>query len=212
MSLWIPAHQELARHPKVRRVARDLDTSRAEVVGRLMFLWWWALDYAQDGYIGDYYDLCDALDIDPDDDGYIDSLVAHGFLDAMPEGWMIHDWADYAGKAVGAREARRSDGAYGNHVRWHVHEGRANPDCQWCSGGDSGGDRGANRRAEQSRADEIRAEQAGITTEDLYTEARAVLAERQADGYQIDDPARFLKFLIQTEEVQHRARKRAWAQ
>jgi hypothetical protein len=55
---WIESHQSLGRHPKTKAAARALDISRVQLVGHLHYLWWWALDFAEDG---------DLSGIDPDD-------------------------------------------------------------------------------------------------------------------------------------------------
>ena len=46
---WIESHQELANHPKTKRFKRALGISTPQAIGHLHLLWWWALDYAQDG-------------------------------------------------------------------------------------------------------------------------------------------------------------------
>lgn len=46
---WLRSHQELARHPKVKRLSRQLNISLPQAIGHLHLLWWWCMDYAQDG-------------------------------------------------------------------------------------------------------------------------------------------------------------------
>jgi hypothetical protein len=43
---WIEAHQELAHHPKIRRLARELGVPKAQAIGHLLMLWLWAVSYA----------------------------------------------------------------------------------------------------------------------------------------------------------------------
>jgi hypothetical protein len=212
MSLWIPVHQTLPRHPKLRRCARELDVDQATVVGRLVMLWTWALDFAPDGWIDNYADLCDALGVDEAEDGWGETLSRHGFLDPYDDGWQIHDWEDYGGKATAAREARQADGAYGNHVRWHVNQNRRSPDCQWCeSPPESPPDGAGTRRAEQIREDQIRKQLGDEPTRtELYAEAERLADERIAAGYVVDNREAYVNHLAQHAEVEHRARKRKW--
>lgn len=82
------------------------------MVGHLHFLWWWAVDYAEDGDLSQYdaFDVADAAGWDGDPDTFIDALVVcgpgedSGFLDADKH---LHDWSDYAGKLISQREANR---------------------------------------------------------------------------------------------------------
>ncbi len=46
---WFESHQSLGDHPKTIRAAHTLKISTPQLVGHLSYLWWWALDYAQDG-------------------------------------------------------------------------------------------------------------------------------------------------------------------
>lgn len=58
-------------------------------------------------------------------------------------------------------EAMSKGGEHGNHLRWHVERGISKDGCQFCiapeSGGESGGDRGANPKEEKSREEKLRA-------------------------------------------------------
>ena len=105
---WIEAHQGLARHPKTKRLARLLNLSLPTVIGHLFLLWWWALDYAQDGDLSrfDDDDICDAVDYSENASRFVSALTAAGFLD---EGSQIHDWDEYAGRLLEKRrvEAER---------------------------------------------------------------------------------------------------------
>ncbi len=88
---WIESHQSLGRHPKLFRLASKLRINKAQAIGHLQYLWWWALDFAPTGNLsaftsaeisagaewpgepGPFHEaLCDCVWIDPDG--------------------MIHDW------------------------------------------------------------------------------------------------------------------------
>jgi hypothetical protein len=104
---YIESHQELGRHPKTRKAARLLGVSRPAIVGHLQYLWWWALDYAQDGDITDYEndELAEASLWDGDPAVFIAALLDAGFLDESDGHRRIHDWWDYAGRLIEQRRA-----------------------------------------------------------------------------------------------------------
>jgi hypothetical protein len=102
---WIESHQELGRHPKTRKLARALNISRPAVVGHLHYLWWWALDFAQDGDLSRYDadELAEATLWDGDPDAFIEALMEAGFIDHATR--HLHDWNDYAGKLLDQRKS-----------------------------------------------------------------------------------------------------------
>ncbi|MBW7475924.1 hypothetical protein K0T92_14355 [Paenibacillus oenotherae] len=107
---WIESHQELARHPKTRKLARKLGVSIPAAVGHLHFLWWWALDYAQDGDLTSFEpeDIAEAMEW-PCDTAHdlITALVDSVFIDNEDGQLTLHDWYDYAGRLVDKREQNR---------------------------------------------------------------------------------------------------------
>ena len=106
---WIESHQELGRHPKTRRLARVLGITVPAAVGHLHFLWWWALDFAEDGNLARYesFDIADAASWDGDERLFVEALIDIGFLDEDGDALMLHDWHDYAGKLIERRNADR---------------------------------------------------------------------------------------------------------
>lgn len=108
---YIESHQELRDHPKVKRMARMLDVPVVAVIGHLQCLWWWAMDYAQDGDTSRYdaHDLADASLWDGDPDLLVTALRdcgpggTSGFLD----GDQLHDWDQYGGKLAAKRRKDR---------------------------------------------------------------------------------------------------------
>lgn len=104
MMPWIESHTSLAHHPKTMRLARRLSISPPAAVGHLHFLWWWAIEYAQDGDLSSYDDaeIADACGWDGDAALLRAALTAAGFLD---NDGAIHDWDDYAGKLLDQRKA-----------------------------------------------------------------------------------------------------------
>lgn len=113
---WIESHQQLRDHPKVIRLARMLDVNRREAVGMLHYLWWWALDHAEDGDLTEYEaeDLADACDYGGDPHLLVKALLEcgpgerPGFIEDAPgERVVLHDWWQYAGKLVDRRRKDR---------------------------------------------------------------------------------------------------------
>ena len=106
---WLRSHQELARHPKTKRLARQLGISLPQAIGHLHLLWWWCMDYAQDGDISDFDpgDIADACCWEDDADRLLEALVTAGFVDRDGELLHVHDWAENAGRIIEARKRNR---------------------------------------------------------------------------------------------------------
>ncbi len=110
---WIESNQELARHPKAIKAARKLGVSVPTVVGHLHFLWWWCLEYANDGDLTrfDASDIAVAAGWEGDAGDFATALVncgpgdSMGFLEQTELGLVIHDWMDYAGRLIEKRQA-----------------------------------------------------------------------------------------------------------
>ncbi len=105
---WIESHQGLGQHPKTLKLARLLNISKAAAVGHLHYLWWWCVDYAEDGNLAlfDPSDIATAGAWEDDPNVFKIALIDAGFLD---ENLTIHDWMEYAGRLVQARK-RKADG------------------------------------------------------------------------------------------------------
>lgn len=99
---WLKSHQELARHPKTNKFARIAGITAPTAIGHLHLLWWWAMDYAQDGDLTRYDagDIADAMLWQGEPTLLIDALAEAGFLDRDEEKTIIHDWEMYAGKRL----------------------------------------------------------------------------------------------------------------
>ena len=106
---WIESNQEIGRHPKTKKLARLLDISVVTAIGHLHYLWWWALDFAQDGYIGKYdeFDIAEACMWEGDHQSFVDTLIQAGFVDKTESGLLIHDWFDYAGRLIIQKDIRK---------------------------------------------------------------------------------------------------------
>lgn len=106
---WIESNQEVGRHPKTRKLASLLEVSAVTVVGHLHYLWWWALDFAEDGMLGKYdeCDIAEACMWEGDEKLFVDALLKAGYLDMTEDGLFIHDWFDYAGRLVTQRNIKK---------------------------------------------------------------------------------------------------------
>ena len=123
---WVESHQELGRHPKTRRASKLLSVSRAAVIGHLHCLWWWALDFAQDGVLTKFEadEIADACLWDGESEALVAGLVGAGFLDAVEGQLVVHDWGEYAGRLI---ERRTSDAERKRRSRMIEHIGQDVP-------------------------------------------------------------------------------------
>jgi len=98
MSRWIESHQSLVAHPKLFKLASLTKMHPDLCIGKLHRLWWWTLQYCENGYLNRYT---------PEEIGYgigIEDLdMANMFFEALcVAGWVdkdemrLHDWWDYA--------------------------------------------------------------------------------------------------------------------
>lgn len=103
---WIESHQELGRHPKTVHFAKLLGVSRPTAVGHLHYLWWWAMDYAQDGNLARYpvEVIAEAVLWEGEANDLWQALIIAGFVN---EDGTVHDWFDYAGSLIEKRVANR---------------------------------------------------------------------------------------------------------
>ena len=73
---WIKSQQALRDHPKLKKLARGLEISIPTALGHLHMLWWWAMDYAQDGNLTpfDALDIADAAGWEGDPNRFVDAV------------------------------------------------------------------------------------------------------------------------------------------
>ena len=104
---WLESHQALGQHPKLRKLAALLSINRPQAVGHCMYLWWWCLDYAQDGSLARYdaVDIALAAEWDGDPAEFVEALERAGFVDRSDDGLAVHDWWEYAGRLIERRNA-----------------------------------------------------------------------------------------------------------
>lgn len=84
------------------RLASKLRIHKAQAIGHLHYLWWWALDFAPSGNLSAFASAEISAGAEwPGDPG--------PFYDALRDGWIekdktIHDWHHYAGRLLEQRE------------------------------------------------------------------------------------------------------------
>ncbi len=94
---WIEFHQALERHPKVLQLCEKTGWDRHEALGKLACLWFWVIDYAEDGdlrkhqpfvYLNQFTTPGKANEL-------FKVLKECGFI--TQEG-LVNSWLDYAGR------------------------------------------------------------------------------------------------------------------
>jgi hypothetical protein len=103
---YIESHQTLGNHPKTKRAARELGIGRVQLVGHMHYLWWWALEYAEDGDLSGFSDdeIAEEAMWEGDPAAFVGALTDAGFLDPNRS---LHDWEVYTGRLVAQRESNR---------------------------------------------------------------------------------------------------------
>ena len=112
---WIEVHQELIQHPKVKRLARMLNISKFDAMGRLFAFWSWALDYADNGNLSrfDASDIAEAMEWEGDPQSLVTAMIdcgpggSSGFIERRDGGLFVHDWEGYMGRLISMREKNR---------------------------------------------------------------------------------------------------------
>lgn len=181
---WIKSYRQLARHPKIKRLARALYIPEPAALGHLHLLWYWAVDFAPDGDISKfdaeaiaYGAAWEPADYDENrhnekPDAFLVALVDTGWVDEQADGIrVLHDWLEYVGRD---RTTSAEGGSFGNHKRWHVDRGVVLDTCRFCagqSGGDSGRLGGATRGESPKSLEEKREEEKRKTNTRAPTQA-----------------------------------------
>ena len=118
---WISVYQEVDG-PKLRRLARLLETSKAESLGILNFLWFWGMNNADEtGKVleASREDIEDALAgttrIRPE--AVVDALFEAGWLDASGDDILIHDWDQWQEQWYKLQRTRKNNAERMRRVR-----------------------------------------------------------------------------------------------
>lgn len=102
---WIESHVLLRTNTKLINLCNELKITRAQAIGHLHMLWWWAIENREDGNLSGLFDrdIAGACDWDGDAKQLIDALHKCGWLIE----YHINDWEQYVGKILGGRERAR---------------------------------------------------------------------------------------------------------
>jgi len=109
------------------------------VVGRLHYLWWWALKYAEDGDLTRYdaADIADGAGFVGEATEFLSALVQAGFIDEEGDVVVLHDWDDYAGRLIEQRKLnagrkKRSRDLYEDQSLTRTVRERDGNRCRYC--------------------------------------------------------------------------------
>lgn len=128
--MWMKVDDRLHNHRKTRAVTRSHDSKRRDAapMGLWVLAGSWSAQNGTDGWVPE-----EELDRWDDDwPSLVPRLVKAGYWwpherDNEP-GFGFTDWHDYNDPA----DLASRSGTYGNHIRWHVNEGKVDPECQHC--------------------------------------------------------------------------------
>lgn len=116
---WIESHQSLRDHPKLLAFEELLRLDHPCGIAYLQCLWWWCIDYADDGDISPFSPPVIARGSlwmgDPQ--AFIDALVESGFVDRDGKKLTIHNWDIYSGKLISSRRQIRDGKRAGGIAR-----------------------------------------------------------------------------------------------
>ena len=102
---WLEVRVQLRNHHKLNSSAKSLEIPRIYLLGHLVGLWLGALEFAEDGDLwrGDEEStlrfIASLAELPFDPERFVEVLR----LDRWLDGWLIHDWLDYAGKYLYAK-------------------------------------------------------------------------------------------------------------
>ena len=118
---WISVYQEVDG-PKLRKLAKLLETSKAEALGILNFLWFWGMNNADEtGRIleAGREDIEDAISgvskVRPS--AIVDALFTAGWLDEADGDVFIHDWDTWQEQWYKLQKTRKSKAEYMRRTR-----------------------------------------------------------------------------------------------
>lgn len=106
MRLWIKSYQATDRDPQTRKFCRLTGMDTPAAVGTLHILWWWALDWAEDGDISKYdpADIADAVHFQGEPALLFSALLESGYVAKTMEGYEIVEWYEIGGQIIEGRK------------------------------------------------------------------------------------------------------------
>lgn len=121
---YIRVHDGLTDHPKVEPLSDA-------AFRLLMTTWCWCSRQRTDGHVrADVWAKRGTPKARRE-------LAAAGLVELLEDGnYYMHDYDEHqrsSAEIAEYAERKRRAGAKGNHNRWHVAEGKLDPDCEWCA-------------------------------------------------------------------------------
>ncbi|MGN7760483.1 hypothetical protein [Paenibacillus sp. 22594] len=106
--LWIKSYQATDRDPITRRFCRSTGLNTPAAVGTLHMLWWWVLDWAQDGDISKYHDIdiAEAVNFEGEPKVLMRALIDAGYVVETQSGREIANWFKIGGQII---ESKKKD-------------------------------------------------------------------------------------------------------
>ena len=100
---WIESHQTLRDHPKLTLLSQELGIHKAQAIGHLQMLWWWCINYAENGDISRYSaaQIASASGWEGIANDLVAAMIHSGFIDSEP--LRVHDWLDFCGDLIKKR-------------------------------------------------------------------------------------------------------------
>lgn len=109
---WIKSHKEILNHPKTLDLMQVMKWDVDTCIAKLHRLWWWCVDYAEDGDLRKHNDdrLARAVGLNSENEAklFVDGLVQAGWLEREPY-FRVHDWWDHIGDFLKRRYHRTPD-------------------------------------------------------------------------------------------------------
>lgn len=102
---WIESHTTMRNHKKIKELCEILKINRAQAIGHLHMLWWWAIENRENGDLSGLFDkdIATACDWDGDPKVIIGALHKTGWL----TDYHINDWEDYSWRILEMRKKNR---------------------------------------------------------------------------------------------------------
>lgn len=107
--LFVPVYESLLRSVKLARLSKALTKDRFTLTGHLIALWTWCLSgLPRVDYALTPQEIARAAEWPARGaDRFANALAEAGFLDPVDDGFVIHDWEEYGGKVVKAKQRDR---------------------------------------------------------------------------------------------------------
>lgn len=102
--LYVPLYADSVRHPKIRKASKLLGIKPVHMLGHMVALWTWCIEYAQQGFIEghDNVEIALAAAWEGESDEFVGVITNVGLLDKTDDGLHVHDWPEYGGRILKA--------------------------------------------------------------------------------------------------------------